>query len=125
MAGITTKWLNWLGFGIVLLHLFVVVPHGMAHSNLHIDMNRWQNIYILLVINVMPLVAAILIWKRPRLGYLLLFLSMSGSFLFGVYYHFIAPGADNVATLPDHSWSPTFAWTAVLLAVVELAGAAI
>jgi hypothetical protein len=114
-----------LGIGIVLLHLLVVVPHGFAHSKLQILMNQWQNLYILIVINLLPLLAAFLIWIRPRAGYLLLLISMTGSLLFGVYYHFIAPGADNAATLPEHAWTHTFQWTAVLLAITELIGIAI
>jgi len=112
----------WLGTGIVLLHLLIVVPHGVAHSNLQIEMNRWQNVYILVVINLLPLLAAFLIWKRPRAGYWLLLISMTGSLLFGVYYHFISPGSDNAMTLPEHPWSHTFQWTAVLLAITELTG---
>src|SRR5262245_49991142 len=112
----------WLGTGIVLLHLLIVVPHGVAHSHLQIQMSQWQNVFILIVINLLPLVAALLIWKRPQAGYLLLMLSMAGSLLFGVYYHFITSGADNAMTLPDHPWSHTFQWTAVLLAITELTG---
>jgi hypothetical protein len=89
---------------------------------LHIDMDLWQNIYILIVINVLPIVAAVLVWRRKRLGYLLLLLSMAGSFVFGVFYHFIAAGPDNVNSLGVHAWSNTFLWSAVCLALVEAAG---
>ena len=121
----TRKSLAWLGIAVVLLHLLVVVPHGIAHSTLHIEMNSWQNVYILVVINLLPLLAAVLIWMRPRAGYLLLLISMTGSSLFGVYYHVIAQGTDNVASLPEHPWAHTFQATAVLLAIIELGGAVI
>ena len=107
---------------IVFLHFVVSIPHGMAHSELHIQMQLWQNVYIWLIITILPFVAAILIWKRRRAGFLLLLLSMAGSFLFGVFYHFIAAGSDNVATLPAHSATGTFKLTAVLLALTEAAG---
>jgi hypothetical protein len=107
---------------IVLVHLAVSVPHGMAHANLHIQMALWQNLYIWIVITVLPLLAAVLIWKRRRTGFLLLLLSMAGSFLFGAYYHFIAAGPDNVASLPAHASASTFKLTAVLLALIEAAG---
>jgi hypothetical protein len=110
------------GILLVLLHLLITVPHGLAHSSMHIEMNSWQNIYILLVINVLPLVAVFLIWKRLPASFLLLLVAMLGSLIFGVYYHFVAPGPDNVAEVGSHDWTRTFQITAVLLAVSELAG---
>jgi len=114
-----------LGILVVIVHILVQVPHAAAHNMLHIEVSRWQNIYILVVINLLPIVAAIMVWRRKRLGYLLLFLAMAGSFVFGVFYHFIAPGSDNVNSLGVHPWSNTFLWSAVFLALVEGAGAII
>ena len=116
------KRIHVLGIAIVILHAFINIPHGMAHSNLHIQMNLWQKTYILLVINLLPLLAAVLIWRRKRIGFLLLLFSMAGSFLFGVFYHFIAAGPDNVASLTSHPWANTFEWSAYLLALTEAAG---
>ena len=116
------KRIHVLGIAIVVLHALITIPHGIAHSNLHIQMNLWQNIYILLVINLLPLLAAVLIWRRKRIGFLLLLFSMAGSFLFGLFYHFIAAGPDNVASLTSHPWSNTFKWSAYLLALTEAAG---
>ena len=110
---------------VVVVHLLVQVPHGVAHNMLHIDVNLWQNIYILVVISLLPIVAAVLVWRRKRVGYFLLLLSMVGSFVFGLFYHFIAAGPDNVNSLGAHQWSGTFLWSAVLLALVEAAGVVI
>jgi hypothetical protein len=112
-----------MAIGLVLLHALIVVPHGYSHTVLQINMNTWQNLYILLVINLLPLVSAVMIWRRSRLGYLLLLISMFGALVFGCYYHFVAAGPDNVGSVGTHPWSSTFQLTAVLLAVVELAGA--
>jgi hypothetical protein len=114
-----------VGIAVVLLHLLVNIAHGAAHTNLHIEMNTWQSVYILLVILVLPLVAAVLLWRRSRLGLPLLLASMLGSLIFGAYYHFIAAGADNVASLSSHAWALPFQITAVLLALTEAAGAAV
>ena len=116
------KRIHVLGIAVVILNALITVPHGMAHSNLHIQMNRWQNVYILVVINLLPLVAAVLIWRRRRIGFLVLLFSMTASLLFGGYYHFIAAGPDNVASLTSHPCTQTFQWTAVLLAVSEAMG---
>lgn len=111
-----------IGIAVVLLHLLVNIAHAAAHTNLHIEMNAWQSVYILLVILVLPLVSAVMVWKRSRLGFPLLLGSMVGSLLFGGYYHFIAAGADNVASLAPHAWALPFQVTAVLLALTEAAG---
>jgi len=120
---LNTETLKRLGILVVVLHVIVTIPHAISHSLMHIDMNTWQTIYILVVISVAPVAAAVLLWKRVGLGFHLLALSMTGSFLFGVYYHFVAAGADNVRSVHAHSWSLAFQTTAVLLALVESIGA--
>jgi hypothetical protein len=110
---------------VIVLHALVAAAHGAAHSTLNIVMNSWQNAYIFIVIVLLPLVAGYLIWKRARFGYLILFLSMLGALVFGGYYHFVLAGADNVSTVAhhaSHSWAQVFQASAVLLALVELAG---
>lgn len=107
---------------LVALHFIVSMVHGAAHLNLHIDLNTWQTVYVLVVITASPLVSGFLLWRRARSGFLLLLLSMLGSLIFGGYYHFIATGADNVSSLGSHTWSAPFQVTAVLLAITEAAG---
>ena len=118
-------WLRTTSLIVVALHAIVTAAHGAAHSTLNIVMNGWQNAYILIVIVLLPLVAAYLIWKRARGGYLVLFLSMLGALVFGGYYHFVLAGADNVSTVAhhaSHTWAQVFQVSAVLVALVELAG---
>jgi len=112
-----------LGVLLVALHFVVSAVHGAAHLNLHIDLNTWQTVYVLVVITALPLVSGFLLWRHARNGFFLLLFSMLGSLIFGGYYHFIATGADNVSSLGAHAWSAPFQLTAVLLAVTEAAGA--
>ncbi len=49
---------------------------------------------------------------------------MIGSLGFGVYFHFIAVSNDHVSHLPEGDARGLFVVTAVLLVVVEAAGAA-
>ena len=114
-----------LGVILVLFHLIVSLVHGAAHMNLHIDLAAWQQVYVLVVITLLPLVSAVMLWRRWRGGFLLLLGSMIGSLLFGGYYHFIAAGADNVSSLGPHAWAGPFQITAGLLALTEAAGALI
>jgi lipopolysaccharide export LptBFGC system permease protein LptF len=109
----------------VAFHFVVTVAHAAAHMRLHIDMNLWQNAYIMLVIVVLPLLSAYLLWRRERAGFLLLCGSMLGALVFGVYYHLLAAGIDNVGSLASSVWAPPFQITAVLLAMTEAGGALI
>jgi hypothetical protein len=75
---------------------------------------------------VAPLGAGYLLWKgKQRTGGALLAVSMAGAFVFGIYYHFIAPGADNV----NHqfpvglaNWTRVFYQTAGGIAGLEVLG---
>lgn len=111
-----------LAIWIILLHVIVAGAHSLAHIELNILMNSWQNAYIFIVITLAPVVSAFLIWKRKRLGYMILLFSMVGALLFGGYYHFFAPGADNVAVVGHHATARLFQVSAVLLALNEIAG---
>jgi hypothetical protein len=122
---IDKKKLARIGIGLVILHVVINFAHAIAHTNLFIAMSLVQNIYIFLVILAGPIVAAAFLRKNPKVGFGLLALTMMGSFLFGVYHHFIAIGSDNVFTLHDQPWTTTFQLSAVLLAIVELAGSCI
>jgi hypothetical protein len=60
-----------------------------------------------------------------RSGGALLAVSMAGAFAFGVSYHFIAPGADNVnhqLPLGLANWTRLFDQSAVGIAALELLG---
>jgi hypothetical protein len=114
-----------LGIGVVVLHVVINFVHGFAHTSLFIAMSLLQNVYIFLVILAGPIFAAAFLRKNPRVGYGVLAVSMLGSLVFGVYYHFIAISSDNVFTLDNRPWTMTFQLTAVLLALVEFAGTGI
>jgi hypothetical protein len=116
---------------IIFTHFALSIAHGMAHSHLAIALTIAQRIFVGAVIVIAPFVAAYFIWKRNlRLGAAILAISMAGALAFGVYYHFIAPGPDNVnqadLTKPAN-WRNLFEDTAMDLALIEglgtLAGA--
>lgn len=110
------------GIAIIVLHLLIGIVHSLAHSALEIYMATWQNAYILVGITLLPLVAAFLLWRGNRRAFLLLFISMLGSLIFGGYYHFVAPGPDNVSELSHHAWTFPFQLSAILLALLEALG---
>jgi hypothetical protein len=112
--------------GIVLIHLALNIVHGLAHGRLGIGLNTFQNIFVVVVIIVAPLVAAAMILRgRLRPGGALLAISLAGGLVFGVYFHFILPGPDHVThiNLPvSFEMRDVFDVTAVLLALFECLG---
>ncbi len=83
----------------------------------------WQTRYVGLVIVVAPLIAGVLLLlKRLRAGGALLGVSMAGSLLFGVYFHFIFSSPDHVSHQPAAGWGLVFMATSVLLAVTDILG---
>ena len=87
-----------------------------------VTLTTFGNIYVGVVITLMPVVAAVFLFIRKRkIGSLLLALAMLGSFVFGFWYHFLSPTNDNVSQVHG-PWHSTFLWTAIALAVIELAG---
>ena len=49
---------------------------------------------------------------------------MAAAFAYGLYNHFIAAGADNVAQVASAGWALVFRATAVSLALLEAGGVA-
>jgi len=105
---------------VVMVHLLVVLGHGVAHEQLHIQPNIWQRTFIALVIFIGPVVAMALLWTRlQKMGLVVLLLTMAGSLFFGAAYHFFVPGSDNALELPPGHWESLFKTSATWLAVIE------
>ncbi|HZM98218.1 MAG TPA: hypothetical protein VFB70_02440 [Pyrinomonadaceae bacterium] len=113
----------WVVTLAVLAHLVVVVLHGQAHTRLAIELASWQQVYVIIVILLAPLVALVLSWTRyVRTGVWLLLGSMLGALIFGAVYHYIIISEDHVAHLPPGDARGLFRITALLLLVTETVG---
>ena len=113
---------------VVVFHFVVVVLHSIAHEMVAVKATPLQLAFIVPVIIVAPVVAGFMLRKFEKFGIMLLTASMIGSFVFGVFYHFIADTIDHVAHvahLQPVLWSQMFQVTAYLLALSELTGAAL
>jgi len=118
--------MNKAASGLIVIHFLVVVLHSFAHQLLSVTASLAQLAFIFPVIIVAPVVAGIMLPKFEMFGAVLLTASMIGSFVFGVYYHFIAQTIDHVAhvaQLQPHLWSQIFLATSYLLAISEMLGA--
>ena len=116
----------WLSTLSVLAHLLVSIVHGRAHESLAVGLSTWQNSYVLTVILIAPLIAMVLIWTRlARTGLVLLVISMAGSLIFGVVYHYVVISPDHVSHIPPGDAQGLFRTTALLLVLTELFGVAV
>jgi hypothetical protein len=110
---------------MVVMHFFGAIIHGAAHLHYEIPMEPWQKVFIVVVIGIAPVVAGILLWRGSlRSGAWLLLVSMGGSLLFGMAFHFLLLGPDHVSSVNMEGWGATFQATAFLLAVTEALGVA-
>ena len=122
-----TRGLVLMSLGLVGFHLLTGVVHSVAHEVLSVKATAAQLAFIIPVIFIAPLVAGFMLLKFRKAGAALLLASMVGSFVFGLYYHFVAETIDHVAhvaRLEPALWSAAFRVTAYLLAASEVAGAA-
>lgn len=121
-----TPVLRGYALAIILTHLGLSVVHGLAHRRLAIALTILQETFIGIVIVSAPLVAGYFVWKyRLRLGAVLLTLSMAGALTFGIYYHFVAKGPDNVdydRPGAPANWRNLFEDTAIDLTLIEALG---
>ena len=123
MAQATSQKRPFATLALILIHLVVSTLHGWSHQAAIVKLSTLGNVYVMIVIMLGPLVAAgFLLTRKQKTGALLLALSMFGSFIFGGWFHFLSNTSDNV-TKVHGPWHSTFLWTAIALAVIELAGA--
>jgi hypothetical protein len=108
---------------VVLAHLIVNVVHGQAHTRLGVGLSNWQQIYVVTVIMLAPLVALALSFTRyARAALWLLLVSMLGALIFGLCYHYLIISPDHVAHLPAGDARGLFRTTALLLLLTEALG---
>lgn len=109
---------------VVLINLIVSGVHGIAHGEIPVVLPPFEFSFVVIVILLCPIVAAFLVGLRHSVaGGFLLSLSMVGSFIFGIYYHFLAAGPDNIASVvADGPLGSLFRMTAILLVGAEIGG---
>ena len=108
-------------WGVLVVALATNLIHGGAHVGQRVMlMPHWHWAYVIGVIFLAPILSAALLRTRyVRAGAWLLVLSMAGSFVFDVAYHFLVPGPDNVSTLLPGGWTLAFQVSAILVALAS------
>src|SRR5919112_1159036 len=109
------------GTAMVVLAMAVNLLHAVSHFGQEVlSLQAWQLMYVVCVVFVAPIVAAVLLWTRLSLaGAWLLLASMAGSFVFDLAYHFLIEGPDNVFTLDPGAWVAPFQVSSVLVVGVS------
>lgn len=108
---------------VVLAHLVVNILHGQAHTSLAVGLSTWQQLYVVMVILLAPLISLTFSFTRyARAALWLLLVSMLGALIFGVCYHYVIISPDHVDHLPPGDARGLFRTTALLLVVTEALG---
>jgi NADPH:quinone reductase-like Zn-dependent oxidoreductase len=110
--------------GLTAAHLALTIWHGSAHQSLGVQLPPEKTAFVVGVIVMAPIIAALLVWTRYVVAGAWVFcLSMLGSFLFGAYHHYVLLSTDHVHHLPAGSADAhgAFVVSAAVLAVLELA----
>jgi hypothetical protein len=111
---------NWLT-AAVLTHLVITFVHGAAHRGAAVPLGPVATLFVLLVIEIAPLLGLVLSRFRPALGGWIVAASMAGALLFGFVNHFVLISPDHVNHVAA-DWRPLFTASAVLLVVSESVG---
>lgn len=115
-----------IAVALVVVHALVSGVHGVTHAELPVALAAWQEAFVLVVPTLASFAALVLLYRGPeRVGVALLTLSMVAAFLFGLYFHYLVPNPDNVASIPAGPWHLHFTWTAAAIALTEFGGAAL
>ncbi|WP_435359079.1 hypothetical protein [Haloarchaeobius sp. DFWS5] len=116
---------------VALVHLLASLTHGVAHEVAEAPLTDTQNALVGGFVFVLPVVAlGLLVWNRRRAtgatagntaaaAPAVLLVGLVGSLAVGTGFHYLLPGADNVASVHGHG-QQSFATTAALLTVVDL-----
>lgn len=115
---------------VVLAHIIITGMHGIAHQQAGVSISDFQSAYVFLVTLAAPIAAAVMLFlNKPKIqlgGAWLLLVSMLGSLLFGLVYHVLLPGSDNIFTIIMHEplldSAVFFTSTAMLLVIVDGVG---
>ena len=108
------------GTTIVVIHTLANGMHGLAHVEIPVGLSLLQSSFVVIVIFLTPIIAAVLLWTQfYRLGSWLLLGSMAGSLLFGIYNHLIVISPDHVSQVSFESWGLLFQITAILILIVD------
>ncbi|HLF19981.1 MAG TPA: hypothetical protein VI704_04250 [Bacteroidota bacterium] len=108
---------------IVFAHVLLMGFDHLAHQRVDLMFALMQNVVLLSVLTVSPLVAAALLWTRfQRAGAILFLSTMAVAFAFNVYHRYLS--AHPSVHSPDVAWywETIFYVSSALILVTEILG---
>lgn len=111
--------------GVLALHLTVAILHGTTHALVPVPLPVWQNLLVLGMVFVGPVVGASLVIRNHPLGPAVFTVSMAAAFLLGGVLHFLVENPDHVTEIPLRQWRVAFQASAVGVAITPAIGTAI
>ena len=107
---------------VAAFHLVSQAAHNYAHSVAGVENSPAEQLFILLVVTIMPWAAIFVGWKWGICkGAALFSLSMAASFLFGFFFHFVIESPDlHSNVVSEHR--DIFFHSAVILSLLEFSG---
>src|SRR5262249_6065802 len=93
---------TWLS-GVVLAHLLITFAHGAAHRSAQVGLGVAGMLFVLIVIEVAPLVGLAVALSGRRIGGWIVASSMAAALMFGLINHFLVGGPDHVSSVAAES----------------------
>lgn len=112
----------WAAIWLVAIHFAVVALHAAAHFALGVVPPVVDDIFVVVVIWLAPVVALPFVLRGSRAGAGILTLALAMSVFYGLANHFVIEGADHVMGLDQGAWPAIFTLTGILLLVLEAVG---
>jgi hypothetical protein len=111
---------------LVIAHAAVAFWHGTAHSQVPVALSTPQQVFVVIVVLLLPFVGLALLWSRQAsAGLWIITVSLFASLLFGLINHFVLHSPDNVTQLPQQPARDSFIISAALVAATEAVGTVI
>jgi uncharacterized membrane protein len=89
------------------------VLHGISHVEHQVPLEAWQWAYVIFLVFLAPVLAAVLLWTRlRRVGLGCSSPQWPGALIFGLAFHFLVSGPDNAFTLNPGAAREAFRFSA-------------
>jgi cell division protein FtsW (lipid II flippase) len=115
-----------LGFVVIAAHWAAAVWHLFVAAKVLPSPDNRVNLVAIGILSVVHLAVSVVWWKVPnRPAGLILSTFFIAVLAFGVYEHFLHPGANNAFMVLPGEWKTPFEASVVLLTALEVLGAGI
>ena len=117
------KKLQDIASAIILAHILISGFDHLAHQRIDLTFALTENVVILSVITVSPLIAGALLYSRYKhAGAILLLSTMAVAFFFNLYHRFLTHHPSTHSPDFAHYWETIFLLSSALILITEVTG---